>query len=117
MKRAYFEDGRLNYAPTIEAVVKGPKGVKLLADTGFQGGVLVPLMTYVELGLNLVEEPKAVARTATGAKVELRSARAVLEIGNMEIPCKAYTALGVTMSEERCLKRWVCSTNRLMNWS
>jgi len=97
---AYLEDEGLNYAPVVEAVLRNPLGtrlvrLKLLIDTGFQGGVLIPLSDYLKLGLNLFEEGEAVAVTAAGAEVRLRVARGVLEIKGVGMECRVYTTLGV----------------------
>lgn len=67
----------------------------LIIDTGFQGGVLIPLKTYVNLDLNLLEEPKVIARTAAGTVLELRKASIIVELNDLRIMCSAYTALGV----------------------
>ena len=44
--KVYFENGDLNYAPLTEVVVYNPLktrsvNLKLVIDTGFQGGVLL----------------------------------------------------------------------------
>jgi len=89
--------------PVVEAVLQSPSSgkrlsVELVIDTGFQGGVLIPLRTYLDLGLNLHEEPKAIARTAVGGEVELRVSRVVLKVGSASIVCRAHTTLGVRRS-------------------
>jgi len=99
----FFKNDELNYAPIVKAVLRNPFNhnsieMELIADTGFQGGVLIPLQAYIDLGLNLFEEPKALARTATGSKVELRVSRVLVEIGESGILCTAYTTLGVERS-------------------
>ncbi len=101
----YFENDERNYTPMIKATLYNPvsgvsREVKLVIDTGFQGGVLIPLRTYVDLGLNLLEEPKVTARTAVGSSVELRVSRVIIEIDslNLKLMCSAYTALGVRRS-------------------
>ncbi len=96
----YFRDDELNYAPFIEAVLRNPVGdksirIELVIDTGFQGGVLIPLPTYMDLGLNLFEEPKIIAQTAIGSEIELRVSKAIIEINGLNILCSAYTTLGV----------------------
>jgi len=98
--KAYFQNKDLNYAPLIEAVVYNPLktrniSLKLVIDTGFQGGVLLPLQAYLNLQLNLMEEIEATAVTATGVEVKLRVAKAIIELGGKEIECGAYTTLGV----------------------
>jgi len=98
--KAYFQDGNLNYAPMVEAVIYNPVKTKkislrLVVDTGFQGGILLPPQAYLSLRLNLMEEVEATAITATGLEVRLRVAKAIVELGEKEFTCKAYTTLGV----------------------
>ncbi len=98
--KTYFQDNKLNYQPFIRTFLYDPLSdksieVELVVDTGFQGGVLIPLRIYVELGLNLFEEPMVIAQTAVGDKIELRVSRALIRINDMLIPCSAYTTLGV----------------------
>jgi len=69
--------------------------LELVIDTGFQGGVLPPLKTHVDLGLNLIEEPKTKAGTAVGYRVELRRPRGLINVNGEITPCTVYTALGV----------------------
>ncbi len=89
MKSSWALKARI-YNPTRTRSVE----LELTVDTGFAGGLLLPLEVYLELGLNMYEEPKATGRLATGAIVELRTSRAVVEVGGTAIPCKAYTTLG-----------------------
>jgi len=101
MVSAYLKDDSLNYLPVVKAVVHSPlkkKVVELAIDTGFQGGILIPLRTYVELGFNLFEEPKVIAQTAVGGKVELRASKALIEIDGFRTLCSVYTTLGVRKS-------------------
>ncbi len=96
----YFKDKELNYTPVVKAIVQNPLGtrsveVELVIDTGFQGGVLIPLNTYVELELNLFEEPKVVARTAIGRSIELRVSKVVVKFNGLSILCSAYTTIGI----------------------
>ncbi len=96
----YFKNNKLNYVPLVKATLRNPidyrsVDVELVIDTGFQGGVLIPLHTYVDLGLNLFEEPKVIAQTATGNKVELRVSKVIIEIKDLNTLCTAYTTLGV----------------------
>ncbi len=98
--KVYFEDNSFNYIPVVEATVLDPlreKKIKLrfIIDTGFQGGVLIPLRAYLDLSLNMFEETKAKGTTATGAGVELRVAKAIVRLSNKEVECHAYTTLGV----------------------
>lgn len=98
--KVYLEDNSLNYAPIIEVIISDPlreksTKLRLVIDTGFQGGILIPLQVYLSLNLNMFEKPKASAVTATGAEIELRVAKAVVRLGDKEIECHAYTTLGV----------------------
>ncbi len=99
-QKPYLINDRLNYAPAIKTVLKDPLKerevvTELIIDTGFQGGVLIPIETYVSLNLNLYEELKTLARTAVGKTVELRTSKAYVEVGGREVLCSAYTALNV----------------------
>jgi len=101
--KEYLKNDDLNYMPIIETTIRNPVNGKatkmeLIIDTGFQGGVLIPLSTYVELELYLLEEPKAIAKTALGHKIELRTSKVLIEINNSQILCSAYTTLGVRKS-------------------
>ena len=101
--KTYFENLNLNYAPIVEAVLRNPSGsksarVKLIIDTGFQGGVLLPLHMYVDLRLYLFEKPHLSAITATGNRVVLRVSEVIVELGGLTVRCHAYTALGVRRS-------------------
>ena len=100
MAATYFRNDEENYAPVVRARIYNVLGdreteTEFIIDTGFQGGILIPLKTYVQLDLNLFEEPKAVAQTAVGSTIELRASRAIVEIGRSKITCSAYTTLGV----------------------
>jgi len=101
--KAHFKNTVLNYQPIVEAILQNPSngkslGIELIVDTGFQGGVLIPLRTYLSLGLNLHEEPKVIAKSAVGGEVELRVSRVMVKIGNTNVSCRAYTALNVRKS-------------------
>ena len=101
--KTYFSNLEKPKVPVAELTVLNPtktkkKEVLFLIDTGFAGGLLLPLRTYLELGLNLFEEPKVRGRLATGLEVELRVSKAIVKIGNEEVLCNAYTALGVVRS-------------------
>jgi len=101
--RPYLINHELNYAPAIKTVLRDPLKereviTELIIDTGFQGGVLIPIETYVSLNLNLYEELKALARTAVGRTIELRASKAFIEVGGREVLCSAYTALNVEKS-------------------
>lgn len=98
--RTYFEDSKLNYLPMVEVIIQTPSNgealkFELTMDTGFQGGVLIPLHAYLNLGLNLHEEPKITGRTATGNVVEFRVSKVMVKLDNMSVSCHAYTTLGV----------------------
>ncbi len=103
MTKTYFRDKERNYEPIIKATIINPINkksaeIEMVIDTGFQGGVLIPLKTYAELGLYLLEEPKIMGITATGTRIELRRAKAILEINGHTIDCTIYTTIGVTRS-------------------
>ena len=72
--------------------------IEMTIDTGFQGGILVPLKTYTDLELYLLEEPKITGIIATGSRIELRRAKAILRINDFTTLCTIYTALGVMKS-------------------
>jgi len=98
--KTFFVNEKLNYEPVVEVLIGNPLGdrvstERLIVDTGFQGGVLLTLKTYLKLNLNLFEEGKVLAKTATGAPVELRVSRVKLRINQAEILCHAYTTLNV----------------------
>jgi len=99
----YFRNDELNYVPLVRTTLRNPLGyrsveMEFVIDTGFQGGVLIPFHIYIDLRLNLFEEPKVVAQTATGNKIELRVSKVLISIGKQDILCTAYTALGVRRS-------------------
>ncbi len=101
--KLFFKDGEQNYVPIAEATIYNPVGdrsikVELVIDTGFQGGVLLPLQTYVSLGLQLFEELKVIGQTATGNVVELRVSKVIIKLGNLKLMCRTYTTLGVRRS-------------------
>ncbi len=101
--KTYYIDEERNYEPIVEAYLYNPVGKgrikeEFIIDTGFGGGVLIPLDKYLKLELNLFEEPKVIGRTAIGGSVELRTSRVFVEIGNTKILCSAYTTLGVRRS-------------------
>lgn len=84
----------------VKASLHNPIGEKsieaeLIIDTGFQGGVLLPLRTYISLGLNLFEEPKITAQRAIGNVVEFRVSRVLIEVTDLKLMCTAYTMLRV----------------------
>jgi len=86
--------------PILETTIRNPvndKAIKieLVIDTGFQGGVLIPLKAYIELELYLLEEPKVIARTALGHRMELRASKVIIEVNHTQVLCSAYTTLGV----------------------
>ena len=62
-------------------------------DTGFEGGLLIPLDNYVELGLQEFEEPTSsyVARSAQGIAVRLRSSKGIVKVEEDDIGCRVYT--------------------------
>ncbi len=99
--QTYFRNTGQNYEPRVKTRLYNPvdgesREIELVVDTGFQGGVLIPFKTYIDLHLNLLEEPKITGKTAIGVVFELRKARVIIELNNMKILCNAYTTLGVT---------------------
>jgi clan AA aspartic protease len=101
--KTYFEDNVKNYLPIIRALISDPleeRSVEtdVVIDTGFQGGVLIPLKTYLDLNLDLFEEMKAIGESAIGGTVELRVSKVIIKLGNAKIKCSAYTTLGVKRS-------------------
>ncbi len=101
--KTYFEDNVKNYLPIIRALISDPleeRSVEtdMVIDTGFQGGVLIPLRTYMDLNLDLFEEMKATGETAIGGTVELRVSKVIIKFGKAKIRCSAYTTLGVKRS-------------------
>ena len=92
-----------NYEPIFKTILSDPLkerkiSIELIVDTGFQGGVLIPLKTYVELNLNLYEEYRTLARSAVGKSFELRTSKAFIKVGDKELLCSAYTTLNVRRS-------------------
>lgn len=101
--KTYYEDNVKNYLPIIRALISDPleeRSVEtdMVIDTGFQGGVLIPLRTYLNLNLDLFEEMKAMGETAIGGTVELRVSKVIIKLGKAKIRCSAYTTLGVKRS-------------------
>jgi clan AA aspartic protease len=101
--KTYFEDNVKNYLPIVRASISDPleeRSVEtdVVIDTGFQGGVLIPLKTYLDLNLDLFEEMKAIGESAIGGTVELRVSKVIIKLGKAKIKCSAYTTLGVKRS-------------------
>jgi clan AA aspartic protease len=101
--KTYYEDNVKNYLPIIRALISDPleeRSVEtdMVIDTGFQGGILIPLRTYLDLNLDLFEEMKAMGETAIGGTVELRVSKVIIKLGKAKIRCSAYTTLGVKRS-------------------
>ncbi|MDT7890429.1 MAG: hypothetical protein RQ885_15820 [Desulfurococcales archaeon] len=101
--KAYYEDNVKNYLPIIRALISDPleeRSVEtdMVIDTGFQGGILIPLRTHLDLNLDLFEEMKAMGETAIGGTVELRVSKVIIKLGKAKIRCSAYTTLGVKRS-------------------
>jgi clan AA aspartic protease len=101
--KTYYEDNVKNYLPIIRALISDPleeRSVEtdMVIDTGFQGGVLIPLRTYLDLNLDLFEEMKAMGETAIGGTVELRVSKVIIKLGKAKIRYSAYTTLGVKRS-------------------
>ena len=62
-------------------------------DTGFDGGLLIPLDGYIDLRLQDFEEPSAdfIAKSAQGITVKLRSSRGIVGVRGEDFPCRVYT--------------------------
>ena len=62
-------------------------------DTGFDGGLLIPLDRYVGLNLQEFEEPSGsfAARSAQGLTVRLRCSRAIVGVQGKDFECRVYT--------------------------
>lgn len=65
-----------------------------MVDTGFDGGLLLPLDQYLKLCLQDFEEPQGtfIARSALGLTINLRSSRGVAVVGDARIQCSIYTS-------------------------
>lgn len=84
--------------PVLNVVARDPleqSETNLVAgvDTGFEGGLMIPLDDYLRLGLQGFEEPKSdvVARSTLGIAVRLRSSRGVVDVGGSRFVCGFYT--------------------------
>ena len=72
----------------------GLRGIDVTArvDTGFDGGVLLPLETYLRLGLQEFEESSdLVGRTAQGTAVKLRESRGVVTLQGEQFASRVFT--------------------------
>ncbi|MDV3293625.1 MAG: hypothetical protein LYZ70_05090, partial [Nitrososphaerales archaeon] len=85
--------------PVMKVVLSDPASrasaeVSPMVDTGFDGGLLVPLDQYLGLGLQDFEEPGGtfVARSASGLTVSLRSSRGIAAVGGGRFRCSVYTS-------------------------
>ena len=85
--------------PAVKVTVSDPmrhSSVDLEAriDTGFDGGLLIPLDHYLGLGLQLYEEPSSsfAARSALGVTVSLRSSTGVAQVEGGRFQCTIYTS-------------------------
>ena len=92
-----YEDG-LVARPIISVDVSDPnrsKSSSLVArvDTGFDGGILLPLDGYLGLNLQDFEELGAefVAKSAQGTYVKLRTSRCIVSLDGMDFFCRAFT--------------------------
>ncbi len=101
--------------PALEVKLSDPssgreKRIIAKVDTGFSGSLLVRLDDYLNLGLQLHEEPqKGIAgRVASGLTIPLRMSRAVLEIGAYKTQCDVYTTplLLKPLLGRELLSRW-----------
>ena len=62
-------------------------------DTGFDGGLLIPLDQYIQLRLQEFEEPSGnfVGHSAQGITVSLRSSRGVVSVEGTRNECTIYS--------------------------
>jgi predicted aspartyl protease len=61
-------------------------------DTGFEGGLLIPLERYIGLGLQEFEEGGGhVARSAQGVAVRVRASRGIVSVLGQDFECAVYT--------------------------
>ncbi len=95
---AYDKTTRVHF-PVMKVVVSDPASrasaeVSPMVDTGFDGGLLLPLDQYLGLRLQDFEEPEGtfVARSASGLTVSLRSSRGVAAVGGARFQCNVYTS-------------------------
>lgn len=84
--------------PVMKVKVSDPSqrsSVELMTrvDTGFDGGLLIPLDQYVRLRLQEFEEPTSnfVARSAQGITVSLRASRGVVSVEGRRSECTVYS--------------------------
>ncbi len=98
MNFAYDRTSRVP-VPVLSVTLSDPTSrssaeVTPMVDTGFDGGLLLPLEQYLGLGLQDFEEPGGafVARSALGLSVSLRSSRGVATVGGIRIQCSVYTS-------------------------
>jgi predicted aspartyl protease len=84
--------------PVMKVEVSDPRrrsraDVLTRVDTGFNGGLLIPLDQYVGLRLQEYEEPSStfVARSAQGITVSLRSSRGIATVEGRASECSVYT--------------------------
>ena len=94
---AYDKDARVPF-PVMKVVLSDPASrgsaeVNPMVDTGFDGGLLLPLEQYLGLGLQNFEEPEGtfVARSASGLAFSLRSSRGMAAVGGTRFRCSVYT--------------------------
>ena len=95
---AYDKDARVPL-PVMKVVLSDPASrgsteVTPMVDTGFDGGLLLPLEQYIGLGRQNFEEPGGtfVVRSASGLAISLRSSRGVAAVGGKRFRCSVYTS-------------------------
>lgn len=96
MKFPYQRDGVP--CPVVKVSLSDPEKrskaeVVARVDTGFDGGLLIPLDEYVGLGLQQFESAARsfVARSAQGIVVSLRASRGVADVDGRTTECSVYT--------------------------
>ncbi|MDG7008037.1 MAG: hypothetical protein JRN06_07310 [Nitrososphaerota archaeon] len=92
----YERDGVPRPAVTVrvrDPLRRSSAEVQTRVDTGFDGGLLIPLDQYVALGLQEYEEPGSafVARSTLGVVVSLRSSKGIATVEGKSSDCSVYT--------------------------
>jgi len=95
-----YADDEFNYkAPVMELRISNPltksqTTCEMLLDTGYDGIILLPWSTYLELGLRKCELPRRLWSTGvsvTGEEFPLRAAQALVALGERTMPVVAET--------------------------
>jgi clan AA aspartic protease len=101
--------------PVVRVKVSDPErrsrvDISARVDTGFDGGLLIPLDAYIGLGLQQYEMSSRsfVARSAQGIEVNLRSSRGVIDLDSTVWEASIYTTplLLRPLLGKELLNRW-----------